>query len=44
MLKMGHDAVRTARYKFIRERELEGTSTLFLLNAAKLPSADLLRL
>ena len=28
-LKMGYDAVRTARYKFIRYRELEGMNELY---------------
>ena len=32
-LKMGYDAVRTARYKFIRYRELEGMNELYDLQA-----------
>jgi N-acetylglucosamine-6-sulfatase len=29
MLKMGYDAVRTERYKYIRYRELEGMNELY---------------
>ena len=33
VLKMGYDAVRTERYKFIRYRELEGMNELYDLEA-----------
>lgn len=42
MLKMGYDAVRTERYKFIRYRELDGMNELYDLQADPYELANLI--